>query len=218
MRSFCMAAIAERKNIPCQMGLSAAKQALLAKWSRGEASQAKSGQSRIIPRRTNLRLVPLSFAQQGLWFFNQLDPVSPLYNIVVAVRISGCLQPAALQKALDEIIVRHEALRTHFTVEEDKPMQWIEAASPMPVRMIDLRGLPEAVREIEARRLLHEEAGCSFDLERDVLIRALLIQTEEREWSFLVVMHHIASDLLSWRVLCQELARLYQSQVSGRPT
>src|SRR5690242_11104899 len=133
-RNCCMAAIAEREIVPGRVGLSAAKQALLTKWFRGESSDIERARPRSIPRRTNRGCAPLSFAQQRLWFFNQLDPASPLYNIVVAVRIEGDLEAAALQKALDVIVMRHEILRTHFTVREEKPIQQIGVALPVAMR------------------------------------------------------------------------------------
>ena len=211
-----MAVIAERETASSQTGLSAPKRALLEKWARGQAPNSSPAQGQGIPRRTQTGVIPLSFAQQGLWFFSQLEPSSPLYNIVVAVQLRGPLNSVALQKSLDAILTRHEALRTHFTLEDDGPIQRIDAPSAVPMKLIDLKGMPPAQRQTETSRLLSEEARQPFDIERDTLIRALLVQIEEREWAFLVVMHHIVSDLLSWRVLCKELAALYQGNVSGQ--
>src|SRR5438128_1043725 len=113
-----MATMMEKETVNRQPGLSAAKQLLFAKWARGQPLHGQSVSAQRIPRRANSTQAPLSFAQQRLWFFNQLDPQSPLYNIVVGVRINGPFQLQALQCALDAIVGRHEILRTRFAAED----------------------------------------------------------------------------------------------------
>src|SRR4051812_7020885 len=109
-------------------GLSTAKQALLAKWLRGGGAAANNGGETTIPRRQGNGPVPLSLEQQRLWFFNQLEPASPLYNMPIASRIRGALDVPALQQAMDIVVGRHEALRTRITGQE--ATQTIDAPSP----------------------------------------------------------------------------------------
>src|SRR4051812_163837 len=173
-------------------GLSTAKQALLAKWLRNGGTNGGSAGENAIPRRQGNGPVPLSLEQQRLWFFNQLEPGSPLYNMPIASRLRGALDPRALQQAMDLVVARHEALRTRFLGQE--PTQTIDASSSVPMRLIDLRQIPVAEREAEAVQLLETEAKRSFDLSRDLMVRAVLVRLDEADWVFLVMMHHIASD------------------------
>ena len=194
-------------------GLSTAKQALLAKWLRQGNASGGAGES-AIPRRQGTGPAPLSLEQQRLWFFNQLEPGSPLYNMPIASRLRGPLNPAALQQAMDLVLARHEALRTRFVGQE--PAQTIDAASSVPMQAIDLRHLPVAQREAEARRLLEVEAKVPFDLSRDLMVRTVLVQLDDQDWIFLVMMHHIASDDWSWRVFCAEVATAYAAIATNR--
>src|SRR6185312_1709618 len=157
---------------------------------------------------------PLSLEQQRLWFFNQLEPGSPLYNMPIASRLRGPLNPAALQQAMDMVVARHEVLRTRIVGQE--PTQTIDAPSAVPMQTIDLRHLPKAERETEAKRLLEIEAKVPFDLSRDLMTRAVLVRLDEQDWVFLVLMHHIASDDWSWRVFCSEVAAAYGAIVANR--
>ncbi|MET3498387.1 condensation domain-containing protein, partial [Variovorax boronicumulans] len=138
--------------------------------------------------------VPLSFAQQRLWFLAQLDPrAAAAYVIPGGVRLRGALHVAALQAALDCIVARHEALRTSFALIEDEPMQIIaEPDAGLALTQVDLSGhaAPEAV----LKSLAAEEAGAPFDLSRGPLIRARLLKLAEQEHVLLVTMHHIVSD------------------------
>jgi amino acid adenylation domain-containing protein len=195
-------------------GLSSAKQALLAKWLRGGASDSNGASDKAIPRRQGSGPAPLSLEQQRLWFFNQLEPGSPLYNMPIASRLRGVLNPRALQQAMDAVVARHEALRTRFVGQE--PAQTIEAPSSVPMLSIDLREFPATQREAEARRVLEAEAKRSFDLSRDLMVRAALVRMAEQEWVFLVLMHHIASDDWSWRVFCSEVVAAYDAIISNR--
>ena len=194
-------------------GLSTAKQALLSKWLRKGGTNAAAADN-AIPRRPAGGPAPLSLEQQRLWFFNQLEPGSALYNMPIASRMRGPLNPAALQQALDAVLARHEALRTRFVGQE--PAQTIDAASSVPMHTIDLRHLPVAQREAEARRLLEVEAKVPFDLSRDLMVRTVLVRLDDQDWVFLVMMHHIASDDWSWRVFCSEVAAAYAAIVANR--
>ena len=195
-------------------GLSSAKQALLAKWLRSGGANAGGTAETTIPRRPGGGPAPLSLEQQRLWFFNQLEPGSPLYNMPIASRLRGPLNPTALQQAMDTVVARHEVLRTRIVGQE--PTLTIDTASRVPMETIDLRQLPAAEREAEARRLLEIEAKVHFDLSRDLMVRAVLVRLDEQDWIFLVLMHHIASDDWSWRVFCSEVAAAYDATVSNR--
>jgi amino acid adenylation domain-containing protein len=162
--------------------------------------------------------LPLSYAQERLWFLAQLEPGSPAYNLPGAVRLAGRLEPAALARALSEVVRRHEALRARFVAHQGRPVQVVEAASAVPLPEVDLRGLPEGAREAEARRLRREEAERPFDLGRDPLLRALLLRRGEGDWTCLLAQHHIASDGWSVGRLIEEVSALYDAFLEGRPS
>jgi amino acid adenylation domain-containing protein len=191
--------------------LSRAKRALIAQWRRGRAPNAQQVHPRPVSRFPGS--APLSFGQEQLWFFNQLEPNSPLYNIPFPMRLSGVLDQEALQAGFDTVVARHEILRTRF-VGETQPVQIIDPPTPFPIERIDLRHLPKASRDAEAVRLMQEEVRRPFDLSKDLMMRARLIRTDVEEWILAVVIHHIASDVWSWRVICQELATIYPVHLS----
>src|SRR6185295_6829236 len=142
--------------------------------------------------------LPLSFAQQRLWFIDQLEPGTPLYNLPVALRIEGPLEPAVLERCLGEIVRRHEAVRTVFVLHEDAPVQVIQPAEPFVLPLVDLSGLPEPARETQALVLAVDEAGRPFDLARDLKLRGLLVRLSEEDMEedhvVALTMHHVASD------------------------
>lgn len=196
--------------------LSPAKRALLE--LRLQKQSLASPAIQTIPRRTIQEAIPLSFAQQRLWFLDQFEPNSPLYNITKALRIRGDLHSEALQKTLDAIIARHEALRTIFVATDGIPQQVIRAPQPVSLQVIDLRTWPMATREAEAHRLLQQEAHRPFDLTQDLMLRATLLHLEEKEYILLLVMHHIASDGWSMSILFREFSILYAAFASGQPS
>jgi amino acid adenylation domain-containing protein/non-ribosomal peptide synthase protein (TIGR01720 family) len=159
---------------------------------------------------------PLSFAQQRLWFLEQFEPDTSLYNIPEALRISGRLQRAALRQTLDRLVARHETLRTTFVAIDGEPMQVIGEPQPVNMPLVDLRDLPEPGREIEAMRLVKEEGARPFDLAAGPLLRVTLLQLAEEEYILLLSMHHIISDGWSKGVLMRELTTLYQALI-GNP-
>ncbi|HVR99450.1 MAG TPA: amino acid adenylation domain-containing protein, partial [Thermoanaerobaculia bacterium] len=168
------------------------------------------------------RPLPLSFAQQRLWFLDQLDPGSPAYNLPAAVRLSGSLVRPVLAAALGEIVRRHESLRTTFgPVGPGEPVQVI-AAPPeiglVALPVVDLSALPEAAREAEALRLAGEEAQRPFDLERGPLLRVTLVATAATEHAVLLTLHHAVGDAWSIGLLVQELGTLYTAFAAGRPS
>lgn len=193
--------------------LSAAKQALLAKWLRGGPARNPNAAADAIPRRSGSGPVALSLEQQRLWFFQQLEPHSALYTMPIASRLCGVLHSQALQEAMDLVVARHEALRTRFA--GSGPTQTIDAPSPVPMLSMDLRHLSSEQREVEAKRVLEAEAKRPFDLTRDLMVRAALVRLDEQEWIFLVLMHHVASDDWSWRIFCSEVGMAYEAIITG---
>jgi amino acid adenylation domain-containing protein len=155
--------------------------------------------------------LPLSFAQERLWFLDQLEPNSAVYNIPMGLRLEGALNVAVLQRCLDEIIRRHETLRTRFEAVEGRPVQVIEPFHSLEMPFIDLGNVPQDQREAEAGRLCTEEARRPFDLTQGRVLRVKLFQLEPTEHLLLLNMHHIASDGWSVGLLLRELGSLYQT-------
>jgi amino acid adenylation domain-containing protein len=162
--------------------------------------------------------LPLSFAQQRLWFLDRFEPDSPFYNIPAAARLSGDLDKTALERSLQEIVRRHGTLRTTFQAVEGQPVQVVAPALTLPLPVVDLTGLPETDRAEEARRLAREEAQRPFDLTRGPLLRVTLLKLGPREHVVLLVMHHIVSDGWSMGVFFREVAVLYQAFSAGKPS
>lgn len=162
--------------------------------------------------------IPLSYAQQRLWFIDQLEPGTPTYNIPAAVRIQGPLSVEALEKVLAGITRRHESLRTHFVGVAGTPRQIIdeEVAPSLPVD--DLSAVPEQEREAEARRRAFAEAQTPFDLGRAPLLRARLLRLAPEDHILTMTMHHIVSDAWSVGILIREVSELYGAIVAGRPS
>lgn len=163
-------------------------------------------------------LLPLSFAQQRLWFIDQLEPGGHAYVIPAAVRLSGELNDAALRRALFAIAQRHENLRTRFVNTDGTPMQVIDAEPGFEFRLADL-SRESSGEELEARAsdLLHDETRRAFDLSREHLFRALLIRLSAKEHILLMTVHHIVSDAWSMGVLLREFKAFYQAYCDGTP-
>src|SRR5580692_1395139 len=169
-----------------------------------------------IPRRARTDLLPLSYAQQRLWFLDQLEPGKATYNIPCAVRLSGVLDVGALQESLQEIVRRHEVLRTSFPMKEGNPVQEIEPEMRIELAVKDLMAEEEGERERVAEELAKEEAQRPFDLSKGGLIRARVLRLEEEEHVLLVTMHHMVSDGWSLGVLVREFSELYEAHREGR--
>jgi hypothetical protein len=181
------------------------------------ASNGTADQVLLRPRSQSSQL-PLSFAQERLWFLDQLEPGSPAYNIPLGLRLKGGLDIKALQDSLGEIVRRHEALRTHFEIVEGVTRQIINRAFPLELPLVDLSKLPEPKRETEVKRLCAEAARCPFDLVKGPVLQAKLFRLSPAEHIFLLVMQHIASDGWSMAILIRELKVLYQAYVPGQPS
>lgn len=177
---------------------------------------AANATSQRIPARQKSEPAPLSYAQQRVWFLDQFAPGSPVYNICFAQRVTGELNISAFEASLNEIVRRHEILRTTFAVEGGQPVQKVSAAQASRLPVVDLRGLGNVEREAHLRRIAAEEARRPFDLRRDRLLRAILVRLDAQENAMLLTMHHIASDGWSVGVFMRELERLYAAYAYGR--
>ena len=184
-----------------------------------EAICRGSGQPAIAPFRRAPRNVtlPLSFAQKGLWFFHQLEPESG-YNSQVGLRFKGRLNLSSLMQSLNEIVRRHEVLRTILPTVDGEPIQRILTYVAAPFLLTDLSALPEVQRDELAHCLLQQEARLPFDLATGPLVRAVLLQLEESEHLLLFTTHHTVSDGWSGGVLFDELSTLYSAFGAAEPS
>ncbi|HEV2147026.1 MAG TPA: amino acid adenylation domain-containing protein [Longimicrobiaceae bacterium] len=194
--------------------LSPERRALLQQILR-ERTGAKTAPQEIRRRETD-GPVPLSFAQQRLWFVDQLEPGSPTYNMLYTARLRGQLDAAALRGAFADLVRRHEVLRTVFESRDGVPVQVIRPPAGFSLPTVDLRGLGVEAREAEARQLARREAVLPFDLARGPLLRGTLARLGDAEHVLYYCMHHIASDGWSMGVLVRELAALYEACSRGR--
>ena len=157
------------------------------------------------------RVLPLSFAQQRLWFLDQLEPMSTAYNVPAVVRLHGPFNPEVFTKAVEEVMRRHESLRTRFVTERGRARQEISAATELEVPIIDLRSYERVDQEDEVRRLATVEVRKPFDLTVGPLVRLTVLQLSENEHVLMLTMHHIVSDGWSMGVLMRELTVLYDA-------
>ena len=171
-----------------------------------------------VPAEEDVYVFPLSFAQERLWFLDQFEPGSPFYNIPAAVRLTGKLDVVALERTLNEIVRRHEVLRTTFATVNREPVQVISPARMLSLPVIDLQDLPQTRREAEAMRLATEEARRPFDLTRGPLLRGSLLRLDQEEHIVLLTMHHIVSDGWSMGVLVAEIGAIYEAFSTGQPS
>src|SRR5216110_39030 len=192
--------------------LSAEKLALL----KQRLQQKGLGLPRKPGRRKGNEPCPLSFAQQRLWFLDQLEPDSSIYNMPVALRLSGALNKQALLQTLTVIIQRHESLRTTFMVKEDTPMQVVATVADVHLPVVDLTCLPVEKGQITRQQLISQEAQKPFDLARGPLLRLTLLCQQGNEQVLLLTMHHIISDGQSMNVLMHEITVLYNDFCQGK--
>jgi amino acid adenylation domain-containing protein len=162
--------------------------------------------------------VPVTMTQEHLWDLDRLLPGAPFSNMPYAARLTGLLNMTALEQSFNEIITRHEILRTTFTIIIDQPVQVIAPTLHLPLQTEDLRSLPEAEREARVQRLLRAAVLYPFDLENGPLLQVRLLELSEEEHILLLTMHHIISDGWSWGVFLQELTVLYEAFSQGHPS
>ncbi len=170
-----------------------------------------------ITRVSREKPVPASFAQQRIWFLDQLEPGNPAYNIPWTLKISGSVNADAIESSLNIIAQRHEGLRTAFSTTVDQPLQIIHDTVRVRLQRIDVSHLPEIERDAEAMRLIGEDANRPFDLTQAPLMRAILVRVSNDQHYLLLNVHHIVSDRWSMGVLSQELANLYETTIEGKP-
>jgi len=162
--------------------------------------------------------LPLSYAQERLWVLDQMEPNSPLYNIARTLRLKGTLKVTELERALNEIVRRHESQRTVFTVTDGHPVQVVLPNVTIPLTIHNLASQPEDLREAEARRISGEEAMRPFDLKTGPLLRAHLMRLAPEDHVLQLTMHHIVSDAWSAAIFLEELGALYEAFCYGRPS
>lgn len=197
--------------------LSAAQRALLEeRLQRALRSSQRPLESRTsIPRRAPGAELPLSLGQERLWFLDQLEPGTPVYNLCHAVRLKGSLQLPALERALNLIVARHESLRTHFRAEDGRPLQVVSPDRGLPLVVAELKDAGVEDREAELTSRLRAEARRPFDLATDFLLRVLVVRVAAHDHVVLLTMHHIISDGWSLGVLFRELAKAYAGFCRG---
>jgi amino acid adenylation domain-containing protein len=189
------------------------RQRLIAEYLEGNLQQKRIG------RRASSGSAPLSFPQEQIWLHSQMAPKVPLYNELVVIYRNGPLNVGILEKCLTEIVRRHEAWRSNFEMADDEPRQVIRAATEIRLPLLDLRELPRAEREAEALRVATEQTRKPFDLSREPLLRATLLQIDDAEYQLCLSLHHIIFDGLSiYRVLLPELVALYRAFSDGKPS
>lgn len=160
--------------------------------------------------------LPLSFAQQRLWFLAQLAPDNPFYNVPAALRLTGCLDQTALERSLQTIVARHAVLRSRFITRADQPVQVIEPERRIELVVVNLPAVAPADRPRLSQQLALQEAQRPFNLTTDSLVRLTLVQFDPTESVLLLTLHHIVADGWSLGVLLGELATCYSALVQGR--
>jgi amino acid adenylation domain-containing protein len=175
-----------------------------------------------IQRRVKADFTPLSFAQQRMWVLHQLDPANPSYIMPDAVRLQGPLDISALQQVFEEIVRRHDVLRTSFHMTQQGPAQVVapeqEASQFLDFVVVDFSELNTNEAEAAASNLASEEAVIPFDLSQGETLRIKVIRLNEEDHIILFTMHHIASDIWSLNVFAREIATLYDAFSQGKPS
>lgn len=197
--------------------LSDNKRALLAQ--RLQKAREKENKPQAIPPRPAELPAILSFSQRRLWFLAQWQPDNPAYNMRTALRLFGDLNAAALHRAFDTILQRHQVLQMIYQAGEatavGEPFQTMHPQPTLPLPLLDLRPFAPDEREDELRRLAHEEIHRPFDLARDMPLRTSLLRMADQEHVLLLTVHHIATDDWSWRILIEELMACYRAYSQG---
>ncbi len=205
--------------IPTRVELSGTQRARLEeRLQRAKLATARSAEPRsVIPRRPAQGEIPLSYAQERLWFLDQLEPGSAVYNVCQALRLQGVLDLAVLERALNEIVRRHEVLRTNVITVEGRAVQVVAPSRNLPVSFVDLTAESPDDREAELQRRLQAESRRPFDFSRDLLLRVMVVRSADREHTLLLTMHHIISDGWSLGILFREMAALYTAYRTNQP-
>jgi hypothetical protein len=206
-----------RRKRPGGLSLSPERRALLAR-RLAEKGLAAAPTDERIPRRTQSGPLPLTSAQEALWFLDQLEPDRALHNQPGAVRLVGTLDIEALRRSLDEIVRRHEALRTRFVTTDGKPCQEVVPHETLDLPLTDLSDRPRAEADELARRMASKDAHTPFDLATGPLHRMFLIRLVPDEHILVITLHHIITDGWSMGVFTSELDQLYRAYLVGEPS
>ncbi|AKQ65586.1 Non-ribosomal peptide synthase [Myxococcus hansupus] len=180
-----------------------------------QVGQSLQGAAEVIPAGNREGALPLSSGQQRMWFLEQFQGPSGAYNMPAALRLEGDLDVKALQRSLDEIVRRHEVLRTQYGQEKGQPFQRVLPSPSISMPEVDLGHVPAEERRAEVRRRATEEAGRPFNLAMELPLRLSLLRLDAREHVLLLTLHHIACDGWSLGVLVRELAALYRAFSTG---
>jgi len=172
----------------------------------------------LLPVHRHNEFHPLSFAQQRLWFIHQLAPDTPAYNIPFIIRFQGRVNVAVLEQSLNEIIKRHEVLRTNFIVVDGQPVQVVQPTVSINLSVEDLQQLAESRRTTETQHLIKKLAQQTFDLSSQPLLRAQLLRLGEEEYQLVLILNHIIVDGWSIGILNRELSAIYEALANGKPS
>ncbi|MFE7316031.1 amino acid adenylation domain-containing protein [Streptomyces sp. NPDC057555] len=201
---------------PQRTALSADKRRLLAKLLQ-QQGLARAGAAALIARRPEGARLPLSFAQQRLWFVEQFAGPSPLYSIACTVHLTGRLDAAALERALGRVVARHEALRTTFHAEDGRPEQVVHARIEVALPLTDLSAPADDARQAALAELTAQESRRPFDLGAGPLLRGRLVRLTDEEHLLVLAVHHIVADGWSLDILVRELAHHYRPDAAELP-
>ncbi len=177
---------------------------------------SRPGMAEFEPRSSD-EYLPLSSSQERIWLLCQLEPGNPFYNTTEALKISGPLRIGVLEHALNEVVYRHEILRTRFALRDGQPVQSPVSHLELALQITDLRDLSASERGEQMRRLTRLEAERALDLQAGPLLRATLLWLEQEEAVFLLTIHHLIADAWSGTILLQELLALYRARLTNKP-
>jgi amino acid adenylation domain-containing protein len=175
-------------------------------------------QPQVIPRRKQQNYNRLSFDQERIWIVDQLEPGNPAYNIFSVSHLSGRLDTSLMERAFNEVVRRHEALRTTFTSIDGEPRQVISPSMFVPLELIDLRDMPDHERDAEVQKLLNEATSRPFDLARGPLARFGLIRVADDEYVLHYTVHHTCIDRWSADIIEMEMTQIYTAFAAGKPS
>lgn len=178
-------------------------------------SGAAEAHDAVIPRRTSGSVAPMSFAQELIWLLDRATPSLTAYNVPRAIRIQGAFDAEALRGAIDDVVARHEILRTTYASDDRGTVQVIRPHEPLVLHLVDLSQMPATERDAEVARVVLREAGTVFDITSDLLVRATLIRVAADDHTLVLLSHHIASDGWSRGVLFREMSAAYDARVGG---
>jgi amino acid adenylation domain-containing protein len=210
--------VAFQMELPLRKLFESPTVAALAESIRNERANESGLQAPPIEKSPGRAAIPLSYSQWRLWFLDQLVPNNPVYNVSVALRLSGPLDVAALGRGINEVVRRHDILRTTFGADKGQPVQLVAPSLELDLPVADLSHLGQFAQEAEVLRMATEEARRPFDLTRGPLLRTTLARLGEHEHVLILAIHHIVSDDWSVGIFNREISALYRAFSEGRPS